>query len=97
MNSLGRSRVPLALVLTAMTVFLVTELSNPRAASTEATACTLYTNTRPISGAECQSRLFSNCYICETTNDGGTRTCSEYPDGTSRHCRPGPFYPAPNP
>lgn len=80
-----------------VTCLAATELWSPRMASTDAVACTLYSNRYPTVTGSCIFKNGSSCYMCEYSNEGGTSTCAENADGSVQYCKKGPFTPSPNP
>lgn len=86
MKPLRRSRAGWLSALAAGV--LACGLTAPRAASANASGCTLHPATYPSDDARCRTGG-SGCYLCEYADPNGYMTCSESPDGTEIYCIPG--------
>jgi hypothetical protein len=95
MRSLKKSTQWTALGIVAGSVLSV-GLYIPNIASTDATACTLFTDSKPFGKGTCARSFGTNCYLCdEYDSDQGFRTCAMYPDGSGAKC--GAFQKSPTP
>lgn len=65
-------------------------LLSPRAASADASSCTLHPETMPLDDGSC-GYPGDGCYLCDIyhTGDPGYQVCAESPDGTIKKCKPG--------
>jgi hypothetical protein len=90
MGSMKLHRTSRAWCLSALAAgALAGGLVAPRAASANASGCTLRPATHPSEDAKCAGGG-NGCYLCEYSDPAaGYMTCSESPDGTEIYCIPG--------